>query len=106
MANFSYNNCIFHTETDEPWFPNSFPPLAVYYGTLDYLVLGKPLVERLKSYEANVRLLKTVALENYEHLDMLWGVNAVSEWCLRLFPRCCETKADRFRSTATTASET
>lgn len=69
MANLSYTNCIFDTSiTNEPWFPASFPPLAVYYGTMDYLVLGKPLVERMRNHEPNVRLLKAVALENYEHL--------------------------------------
>lgn len=71
MSNFSYNNCILDTETREPWFPPSFPPLAIFYGTLDTLVLGKPLVERIRAHEPNVKLIKTVALEGYEHMDMM-----------------------------------
>lgn len=79
MANLSYNLCIFDTESADPWFPASFPPLAIFYGTLDTLVLGKPLVTRIRERETNVRLVKVVALENYEHLDMIWGVNAIPE---------------------------
>lgn len=79
MANLSYNLCIFDTQSAEPWFPASFPPLAIFYGTLDTLVLGKPLVTRIRERETNVRLVKVVALENYEHLDMIWGVNAIPE---------------------------
>jgi lysosomal acid lipase/cholesteryl ester hydrolase len=80
MSNFSYTNCIFNTTiTTEPWFPRSFPPLAIFYGTLDTLVLGKPLVERIRAHEPNVRLLKVVAMENAEHMDMIWGVNMVTE---------------------------
>ncbi|KAI5477011.1 lysosomal acid lipase/cholesteryl ester hydrolase [Pseudohyphozyma bogoriensis] len=78
-ASFSYKNCIFDTSIDTPWFPKSFPPLMISYGTLDTLVLGKPLVERIRAREKNVRLVKVDALENYEHLDMVWGVNAVED---------------------------
>lgn len=76
MSKLSYNNCIFDTTTTEPWFPPSFPPCAVFYGTLDTLVLGKPLVERLRQHEPHVKLIKVVSLEGYEHLDPLWAVNA------------------------------
>ncbi|KAK4052430.1 cholesterol esterase [Microbotryomycetes sp. JL201] len=79
MSKLSYNNCIFDTQTREPWFPRSFPPLAIFYGTRDMLVLGKPLVERIRQHEVNVDLRKVVSLQDYEHLDMLWGVNAVEE---------------------------
>jgi lysosomal acid lipase/cholesteryl ester hydrolase len=68
MANLSYNECIFDLSIREPWFPLSFPPLAIFYGTTDTLVLGKPLVDRIRSSEPNVRLLKAVPLEAYEHL--------------------------------------
>lgn len=68
MANLSYTGCIFDLSIREPWFPASFPPLAIFYGTTDYLVLGKPLVDRIRSSEPNVRLVKAVGLENYEHL--------------------------------------
>ncbi|KAM0790644.1 hypothetical protein ACM66B_004505 [Microbotryomycetes sp. NB124-2] len=79
MSKLSYNNCVFDTQTREPWFPRSFPPLAIFYGTRDMLVLGKPLVERIRQHEPNVDLRKVVALQDYEHLDMIWGVNCVQD---------------------------
>ncbi|KDE09404.1 hypothetical protein MVLG_00310 [Microbotryum lychnidis-dioicae p1A1 Lamole] len=92
MSNFSYTNCIFNTHSAEPWFPRSFPPLAIFYGTADTLVLGKPLVERIREYEPNVRLVKVVALDDYEHMDMIWGVNAVPECFLGIRDMIEETK--------------
>lgn len=77
MSNLSYNNCIFDTTTSEPWFPRSFPPLAIIYGTQDFLVLGKPLVERIRTSEPNVKLLKVVAIEGAEHQDPIWARDAV-----------------------------
>jgi pimeloyl-ACP methyl ester carboxylesterase len=77
MSKLSYNNCVFDTQTQEPWFPRSFPPLAIIYGTADGLVLGKPLVERIRASEPNVDLRKVVAVEGYEHQDPLWARDCV-----------------------------
>ncbi|GAA5840703.1 hypothetical protein JCM9279_007408 [Rhodotorula babjevae] len=79
MGVLSVKNCAFDTTTTEPWFPPSMPPIAIFYGTLDTLVLGKPLVERIRAHEPHVRLVKAVALENYEHQDPLWAHTAVRE---------------------------
>ncbi|BGP42182.1 cholesterol esterase [Rhodotorula kratochvilovae] len=79
MQIFSEQNCVFDTTTHEPWFPPSMPPLAIFYGTLDTLVLGKPLIERIRSHEPHVRLVKAVALENYEHQDFIWSHTAHKE---------------------------
>ncbi|BGP10093.1 cholesterol esterase [Rhodotorula toruloides] len=79
MNVFAGKNCVFDTRTTEPWFPASMPPLAIFYGTLDTLVLGKPLVERIRSHEPSVRLVKAVALENYEHQDPIWAHTAIRE---------------------------
>ncbi|TNY22584.1 Alpha/Beta hydrolase protein [Rhodotorula diobovata] len=79
MGVLSVENCAFDTTTTEPWFPPSMPPLAIFYGTLDTLVLGKPLIERIRSHEPHVRLVKAVALENYEHQDPLWAHTAHKE---------------------------
>ncbi|GAA5840859.1 hypothetical protein JCM5353_001996 [Sporobolomyces roseus] len=98
MSVLSYENCMFDTRSSEPWFPASFPPLAVFYGTLDTLVLGKPLVERIRSHEPNVRMIKAVALENYEyvtisqHQDPLWAYTAVQECYLGIREVIEETK--------------
>lgn len=80
MANLSYNNCVFDTSIDQPWFPASFPPLAIYYGDIDYLVLGKPLVDRITRSEPNVRLLKASELVNYEHIGQ--SFRSIFAWYL------------------------
>ncbi|KAM0755767.1 alpha/beta-hydrolase [Meredithblackwellia eburnea MCA 4105] len=95
MNVFSYENCIFDSSVSEPWFPNTFPPLAVFYGTLDTLVLGRPLVDRLRQSEPNVDLAKVVSLENYEHLDPLFGVNAVEDCYLAIRDMIEETRGRR-----------
>ena len=111
MNTLSYANCMFNTQVSEPWFTESFPPLAIFYGTLDYLVLGRPLVERIRSSEpdgashallcspeadayinATVKLVKAVALQDYEHLDMLIGVNAVEDCYLAIREMIEETR--------------
>lgn len=92
MSVLSYDNCMFDTTAREPWFPASFPPLAIFYGTLDTLVLGKPLVERIRSHEPDVRMIKAVALENYEHQDPLWAYTAVQECYLGIREVIEETK--------------
>ncbi|CAO1638025.1 unnamed protein product [Parajaminaea phylloscopi] len=76
MASFSHRGCIFDPRMTEPWFPRSCPPLTVIYGDIDYLVLGKPFVQRLERYERNVRVVHAVELQGYEHLDMIIGVDA------------------------------
>ena len=77
MGVLSVENCAFDTTTTEPWFPPSMPPLAIFYGTLDTLVLGKPLIERIRSHEPHVRLVKAVALENYGALPLSLATTCV-----------------------------
>ena len=76
MSGFSHRGCIFDPRITEPWFPRTFPPHSIYYGDIDHLVLGKPLVQRIQRYERNVDMVHTVELQNYEHLDMIFGVDA------------------------------
>ena len=76
MSGFSHRGCIFDPRISEPWFPASFPPHSIFYGDIDYLVLGKPLVQRIQRIEKNVEMIHTVELQNYEHLDMIFGVDA------------------------------
>lgn len=88
MNVFAGKNCVFDTRTTEPWFPASMPPLAIFYGTLDTLVLGKPLVERIRSHEPNVRLVKAVALENYGAFCFPAVVGRIRLWpCVSLWGR-------------------
>ncbi|PWO00086.1 alpha/beta-hydrolase [Tilletiopsis washingtonensis] len=75
MASFSHRGCIFDPRVTEPWFPRSFPRHSVYYGDLDFLVIGKPLAQRLERYERNVDVVHAVELAGYEHLDYIFGID-------------------------------
>lgn len=50
----------------ERWFDARFPPLSIYYGGRDYLVLTEPLLERLERKEKEVRVLKVTKREESE----------------------------------------
>jgi lysosomal acid lipase/cholesteryl ester hydrolase len=76
MSGFSHRGCIFDPRVQEPWFPSSFPRHSIYYGNLDYFVLGKPLVQRMERNERNVEIVHAVELEGYEHLDFIMGMDA------------------------------
>ena len=73
--------CIFDPQYKQPWFPftdpkRKFPPHAVFYGTADTLVIGRPLVERLREYEPHIDILRFVELDGYEHLDFMFAHDA------------------------------
>ena len=73
----------------EPWFPASLPRLAIFYGEMDTLVKGAPLVERIRDFEPHVDMRIAKALPTYEHQDFLWGCNAVEDVYLDII-RCAE----------------
>lgn len=87
MRSFVGRGCIFDPQIATPWFPRSFPPLTVVYGTTDYLVVGKPLIDRLLKYERNVEIVHILELQGYEHMDMVLGVDAYKI----VFPRIKDT---------------
>lgn len=67
-------------EPDQQWFEEHFPPLALYGGGRDRLVLTQPLVEHIRKHEPNVRLLRVKIQPEAEHCDHYWAADAV-EWC-------------------------
>ena len=87
ISSFVYRGCIFDPTIKTPWFPKSFPPVTVIYGSTDYLVLGKPLVDRLLQYERNVEIVHILELQGYEHMDMIFGVDAYKV----VFPKIKDT---------------
>lgn len=87
MRSFVGRGCLFDPRVSTPWFPRAFPPLTIVYGTTDYLVLGKPLVDRLLKYERNVEIVHILELQGYEHMDMVLGVDAFKI----VFPRIKDT---------------
>ncbi|KAK4686553.1 lysosomal acid lipase/cholesteryl ester hydrolase, partial [Tremellales sp. Uapishka_1] len=83
-------------DTLDRWFDSRFPPLSIYYGGRDFLVLTEPLLERLKVKEKDVNVIKVTKLdqsevceyhlsvieeteEYYQHCDFYWAAEAV-EW--------------------------
>lgn len=62
------------------WYDSLFPPLALWVCGSDYLVDGKRFLKRLeKGREPHVRLVHRKIIEEYEHLDVLWAIDAVEQ---------------------------
>lgn len=62
------------------WDGSTFPPLSIFSGGMDFLVLTEPLLDRLENEESDVRLLRYKRQEEAEHCDHFWAADAV-EWC-------------------------
>jgi lysosomal acid lipase/cholesteryl ester hydrolase len=45
------------------WFDERFPPLSIFYGGMDFLVLTEPLLARIKESEKHVQLLRAEKLD-------------------------------------------
>lgn len=76
---FASRGCILDPRA-EKWWDRRFPPLSIYSGGMDFLVLTDPLVERLEEVEKDVRVLRYKRQEEAEHCDHFWAAEAV-EWC-------------------------
>ncbi|WAR62874.1 hypothetical protein PtB15_15B462 [Puccinia triticina] len=79
---FSTRGCVLDPEV-ERWWDARFPPLALYHGGKDYLVLTDPLLKRLETHEKSVNLIRNFKLEEGEHCDTFWHADAV-ELCFHL----------------------
>jgi len=80
---FSTRGCVLDPDVDK-WWDERFPPLAIYHGGKDYLVLTDPLLERLKEKEKDVKVIRVDRLDSGEHCDFFWHVDAV-ELCFGKF---------------------
>lgn len=87
IHSFIFRGCVFDPRLTQPWFNKAFPPLTVAYGSIDQLVVGKPLIERLLTYESNVQIVHILELQGYEHMDMVLGVDAYKT----VFPKIKDT---------------
>lgn len=76
---FASRGCILDPKASK-WWDHRFPPLSIYSGGMDFLVLTDPLIERLETTETDVRLLRWKRQEEAEHCDHFWAADAV-EWC-------------------------
>ncbi|KAJ5581117.1 hypothetical protein N7450_007418 [Penicillium hetheringtonii] len=65
---------------DNSWFGPQVPPFALWIGGSDALVDGRRLLDRFKSgREPHVHLVHSRIIEEYEHLDVLWAMDAVEQ---------------------------
>jgi pimeloyl-ACP methyl ester carboxylesterase len=62
------------------WFGPQVPPFALWIGGSDALVDGRKLLDRLQSgSEPHVRLVHSKIIDEYEHLDVLWAMDAIEK---------------------------
>ncbi|MBW0463801.1 hypothetical protein O181_003516 [Austropuccinia psidii MF-1] len=79
---FSTRGCVLDPEVKR-WWDDHFPPLALYHGGKDYLILVGPLLKRLETHEKSVKLIRNYRMEEGEHCDTFWHADAV-ELCFHL----------------------
>lgn len=76
---FATRGCVLDPQLEQ-WWDENFPPLAVFSGGMDFLVLTDPLIERIEKREKTVKLLRFKRQDEAEHCDHFWAADAV-EWC-------------------------
>ncbi|KAJ5114380.1 hypothetical protein NUU61_000139 [Penicillium alfredii] len=63
-----------------PWFGSQTPPFALWVAGSDALVDGRRLLSRFQSgREPHVRVVHSKVIEEYEHLDVLWAMDAMDQ---------------------------
>ncbi|OCF58990.1 lipid particle protein [Kwoniella mangroviensis CBS 10435] len=88
----------------ERWFDNRFPPLSIYHGGRDYLVLAEPLIERMEKKEKDVKVIKITKLDKSEHCDFYWAAEAV-EWAYLSFMDDIESTRPKYPDEAESPKE-
>ncbi|SAM86299.1 related to YEH1-steryl ester hydrolase [Ustilago bromivora] len=76
---FASRGCVLDPSLDQ-WWDENFPPLSIFSGGMDFLVLADPLIERIEQREKHVKLLRFKRQDEAEHCDHFWAADAV-EWC-------------------------
>lgn len=62
------------------WYNKQFPPLALWVCGADDLVDGKRLLRRFdRGREPHVRIVHKKIIEGYEHLDVIWAMDAIEK---------------------------
>ncbi|OQD69051.1 hypothetical protein PENPOL_c002G06767 [Penicillium polonicum] len=68
------------TPAPSPWYGPRTPPFAFWIGGSDALVDGRRLLNRFQcGREPHVRLVHSKIIEEYEHLDVLWAMDAIDQ---------------------------
>ncbi|WPH00048.1 Hypothetical protein R9X50_00287100 [Acrodontium crateriforme] len=62
------------------WYDERFPPLALWVCGADDLVDGRRLLRRFdRGREPHVQLVHKKVIEGYEHLDVIWAMDAIEK---------------------------
>ncbi|EME50314.1 hypothetical protein DOTSEDRAFT_68991, partial [Dothistroma septosporum NZE10] len=62
------------------WYDDRFPPLALWVCGADDLVDGRRLLRRFdRGREPHVRVVHKKIIEGYEHLDVIWAMDAIEK---------------------------
>ncbi len=62
------------------WYDDQVPPFALWVAGSDELVDGKRLLRRFeKGREPYVRVVHSSIIDEYEHLDVLWAMDAIEK---------------------------
>ena len=62
------------------WYNHQFPPLALWVCGADDLVDGRRLLRRFdRGREPAVRIVHKKIIEGYEHLDVIWAMDAIEK---------------------------
>lgn len=62
------------------WYDKRFPPLALWVAGNDDLVDGRRLLRRFdRGREPHVRVVHKKIIEGYEHLDVIWAMDAIEK---------------------------
>lgn len=62
------------------WYDEQFPPLALWVCGADNLVDGRRLLRRFdRGREPHVRIVHKKIIEGYEHLDVIWAMDAIEK---------------------------
>ncbi|GAA5922259.1 hypothetical protein JCM1841_001385 [Sporobolomyces salmonicolor] len=91
---FSTRGCVLDPAASK-WFDKRFPPLSIHHGGKDYLVLTEPLLERLKTHETDVDVIRVQKMDDGEHCDFFWHIDAV-ELCFHSFIEDIEKTRPRY----------
>ncbi|KAJ5765907.1 hypothetical protein N7520_005466 [Penicillium odoratum] len=68
------------SQREIPWFGPQVPPFAMWIGGSDALVDGQRLLRRFQDgLEPHVRVVHSKVIDEYEHLDVLWAVDAIEQ---------------------------
>ena len=69
-----------HAPGRTAWYDEQVPPMALWVCGSDELVDGRRLLRRfLRGREPHVRLVHWRIIEEYEHLDVLWAMDAIEK---------------------------